>query len=352
MPKRRDRPTIGSTRCTTRCTDATSWSAPTCAAVPTTAHRGSTARRSRTSRRTAWTGGWTNWRTNSGSERIDPNRCDACTSPNRMASNGRWGFRTIRDRVVQMAVVLVLEPIFEADLEPEQYAYRPETQCPGRRQAGPAAGQDGAYGGGRRRLVRLLRQHPARRADEVAVPAHQRSAPPGADQDVAGGTGGRDRRAGAIAIGRPGTRTRDGAARKGLRSRRCWRTSTCVASSWAGRRWGTSSVSSAQIVNYADDFVICCRGTADEAMTAMRAMMSKLKLTVNETKTRLCRVPEETFDFLGYTIGRCYSPRTGESYIGTRPSAKKIAAALPDEISELTDRRWAWRRGRGPGRPS
>ena len=39
----------------------------------------------------AWTGGWTNWRKNSGSERIDPNRCDGCTSPNRMASNGRWG---------------------------------------------------------------------------------------------------------------------------------------------------------------------------------------------------------------------------------------------------------------------
>ena len=103
----------------------------------------------------------------------------------------------------------------------------------------------------------------------------------------------------------------------------------------------------AHIVNYADDFVICCRGTADEAMTAMRAMMSKLRLTVNETKTRLCRVPEETFDFLGYTIGRCYSPRTGRSYIGTRPSAKKIAR-LRDEIRELTDRRWLWTDGRGP----
>ena len=44
----------------------------------------------------------------------------------------------------------------------------------------------------------------------------------------------------------------------------------------------------AHIVNYADDFVICCRGTADEAMAAMRGMMSKLKLTVNETKTRVC----------------------------------------------------------------
>jgi group II intron reverse transcriptase/maturase len=97
----------------------------------------------------------------------------------------------------------------------------------------------------------------------------------------------------------------------------------------------------AHIVNYADDFVICCRGTADEAMATMRGMMSKLRLTVNEKKTRLCHVPEETFDFLGYTIGRCYSPQTGRPYIGTWPSAKKIAG-LRDEIREITDRRWLW----------
>ena len=48
--------------------------------------------------------------------------------------------------------------------------------------------------------------------------------------------------------------------------------------------------------------VIWCRGTADQAMTTMRTMMSKLRLTVNETKTRLRRIPEETFDFLGYRI--------------------------------------------------
>jgi RNA-directed DNA polymerase len=76
-------------------------------------------------------------------------------------------------------------------------------------------------------------------------------------------------------------------------------------------------------------------------MAAMRDMMSKLKLTVNEAKTRLCRVPEESFDFLGYTIGLCHSPRTGRSYIGTRPSAKKVAR-VREEIREVTDRRWLW----------
>ncbi|MGD0042287.1 MAG: group II intron maturase-specific domain-containing protein, partial [Isosphaeraceae bacterium] len=86
-----------------------------------------------------------------------------------------------------------------------------------------------------------------------------------------------------------------------------------------------------------DDFVICCRGTAEEAMTVMRKMMSKLKLTVNETKTRLCRLPEETFDFLGYTLGRNYDRRTGASYLGPRPSRKKIDR-LCGEIGELTTR--------------
>ena len=97
----------------------------------------------------------------------------------------------------------------------------------------------------------------------------------------------------------------------------------------------------AHIVNYADDFVICCRGTADEAMAVMRSMMSKLRLTVNETKTRRCSVPEESFDFLGYTIGLCWSSKTGKSYIGTKPSAKKIAR-LKREISDQTSRNWCW----------
>jgi RNA-directed DNA polymerase len=87
--------------------------------------------------------------------------------------------------------------------------------------------------------------------------------------------------------------------------------------------------------------VICCRGTAEAAMTAMRSMMAKLKLTVNETKTRLCRVPEDRFDFLGYTLGRYYSPRTGGSYLGVRPSAKKIHGICA-ALSEQTQRQWGF----------
>jgi hypothetical protein len=44
----------------------------------------------------------------------------------------------------------------------------------------------------------------------------------------------------------------------------------------------------------------------------MAEMMEKLKLEVNQQKTRVCRVPEESFDFLGYTFERCYRVKTGQ----------------------------------------
>ena len=97
------------------------------------------------------------------------------------------------------------------------------------------------------------------------------------------------------------------------------------------RRWA------AYIINYADDFVICCKRQAGQAMQDMRQMMEKLKLKVNEDKTHLCRSPQEKFNFLGYTFGRCYSPKTGRAYIGTRPSKKSIQRIVAS-LSEQTDR--------------
>jgi hypothetical protein len=93
----------------------------------------------------------------------------------------------------------------------------------------------------------------------------------------------------------------------------------------------------AHIVNYADDLVICCRGRAEEALARMRDIMTKLKLTVNETKTRVCKLPEEKFDFLGYTFGQCYSPKTGRAYLGTVPSQKRVKRVC-ETIGELTGR--------------
>ena len=69
----------------------------------------------------------------------------------------------------------------------------------------------------------------------------------------------------------------------------------------------------------------------------MKQMMKKLGLEVNEDKTRLCQVPEETFEFLGYRFGRCYSTKTGRAYIGTRPSPKKVKGIM-ERISQKTGR--------------
>jgi RNA-directed DNA polymerase len=93
----------------------------------------------------------------------------------------------------------------------------------------------------------------------------------------------------------------------------------------------------ARIVNYADDFVILCRGSASEARERMQKIMNVLKLTVNEKKTKTCRVPEESFDFLGFTIGRCYSKQTGRAYLGTRPARKKVKRVCA-EVSAATKR--------------
>jgi RNA-directed DNA polymerase len=70
-------------------------------------------------------------------------------------------------------------------------------------------------------------------------------------------------------------------------------------------------------------------------------IMSKLKLTVNEEKTRICRVPDGEFDFLGYTFGRMYSPTTGKARLGYRPSKKSIKRMV-ERVHALTDRARSW----------
>ncbi len=69
----------------------------------------------------------------------------------------------------------------------------------------------------------------------------------------------------------------------------------------------------------------------------MQDMMGRLKLTANEAKTRVCRFPAETFDFLGYTFRRCWSPKTGRSYIGMAPAKKRVQRVCKS-VSELTGR--------------
>ena len=95
----------------------------------------------------------------------------------------------------------------------------------------------------------------------------------------------------------------------------------------------------AEIVNYADDIVVCGKAPADTIRGAVEDVMERLRLPINVTKTRSIRVPEEPLEFLGYRIGRNYRRDTGRAYIGTRPSRSSVVSVCR-RISELTHRRY------------
>jgi group II intron reverse transcriptase/maturase len=248
------------------------------------------------------------------------------------------GIPTIKDRVVQTAVLIVLEPIFEADLQPEQYAYRADRSA-----LDAVRAVHGLLNTGHREVVDAdlsgyfdsiphaeLMQCVARRVSDKAVlhllkmwlvtPVEERNSRGHTIRTTRNKDQGRG--------------TPQGAPISPLLSNLYMRRFVL---GW--KTLGHQQRFQARIVNYADDFVICCRGTATQVAAAMRDMIGRLKLTVNETKTKLCRVPEQTFDFLGYTFGRCYSPQTGRAYLGTRPAAKKIRK-LCESLGEQTSRRF------------
>ena len=108
------------------------------------------------------------------------------------------------------------------------------------------------------------------------------------------------------------------------------------------KMFGLERTLGARLVTYADDLVILCRrGKAEAALQSLREIMGKLKPTVNEEKTRICKVPEGEFDFLGYTFGRMFSARTGQARIGYRPSKKSIQRAV-EKVHALTGRSRTW----------
>jgi len=247
------------------------------------------------------------------------------------------GIPTVKDRVAQTAAVLVLEPIFEADLQPEQHAYRP-----GRGALDAVKQVHALLKNGHREVVdadlsgyfdsiphvELMKSVARRIVDgQMLKLIKMWLVMPVEETDERG----RKQRTTCAKDSKRGTP--QGAPISPLLSNLYMRRFIL---GW--KLLGHEKRLDAHIVNYADDFVICCRGTAEAAHRAMQAMMERLKLTVNTAKTRTCRVPEESFDFLGYTLGRCYSPKTGWRYIGTRPSKKRIRR-MCEAISEATRRR-------------
>jgi len=251
------------------------------------------------------------------------------------------GISTLKDRVCMTAAMLVLEPIFEADLPPELYAYRPrrnaqqavveveEQMFHGHPDVVDADLSD--YFGSiphaellkslarrivDRRVLHLLKQWLECAVEEVDKRGHTTRT-----------TEAKDSRRG-IPQGSPIS-----PLLANLYMRR-------FVLAW--QQLGLDRRLGSCIVIYADDLVILCRrGKAGEASKWMRRIMTKLKLTVNEDKTQICRIPDEKFDFLGYTFGRLYSPKTGKARLGMRPS-KKAIKRIVDRIHAMTSISLTW----------
>jgi group II intron reverse transcriptase/maturase len=247
------------------------------------------------------------------------------------------GIPTIKDRVVQTAAVLVLAPIFEADLQPEQYAYRPDRGAQAAVQQvhrlirqGHTEVVDADLSGYFDTIphAELMRSVARRIVDRQLLALIKQWLVAAVEEDDERGNRRRTTRARDEKRGIP-----QGAPISPLLANLYMRRFIL---GW--KVLGHQQRLRAYIVNYADDFVICCRGTAAEAMRVMRTMMQRLKLEVNEDKTGLRRIPEQSVDFLGYTIGRCYSTQTGRAFIGTRPAAKSVRR-VSRAVSDLTRRR-------------
>jgi RNA-directed DNA polymerase len=100
------------------------------------------------------------------------------------------------------------------------------------------------------------------------------------------------------------------------------------------RQSGRGEAWQAHIINYADDFVILSRGYAADALAWTDRVMTRMGLTLNRTKTRLCDARAERFDFLGYSFGPHCFRQTGRSYMGASPSNKSVQR-LKDKVGEI-----------------
>jgi RNA-directed DNA polymerase len=248
------------------------------------------------------------------------------------------GIPAIRDRVVQMAALLVIGPIFETDLSPRQYGFRPGLDA--------------------KMAIRTIHFGIAQRGKREVVDAdlsdYFNTIPHGdlmrcVSRRIADGT--------LLAVIRQwlnvavversenGERWTTEAKDKGRGTPQGGIVSPLLSNLYfrrfllAWQKFGFADRLRAEVVNYADDLVILCpEGRGQEAMEAMRLLMERLGLTVNEKKTRLAKLPDDHFDFLGYTLGQFYG-KDGRPYWGTRPS-KKAIKRLKQGIHDATSSRW------------
>ena len=267
------------------------------------------------------------------------------------------GIPTVRDRVVQQAAKLVLEPIFEADFEPNAYGYRPKRSALDAVEEVKASllrGESDIVDADLSKYFdtiphpELLKSVARRISDGKMLHLIQMWLKAPVEETDAEGrrrmTGGKDSKVG----------TPQGGVISPLlaniyihRLLRAW------------KKFDLETKLRARIINYADDLVIVSRGRAKQALAWLRWIAGRLGLSLNEAKTCVRNAREESFDFLGYTFGPMVYPQTGRTYLGVAPSQKRVKrfkqslrevlqpgnhALLQDVMEQVNRKLWGWAR--------
>jgi len=247
------------------------------------------------------------------------------------------GIPTIKDRVVQTAVKLVLEPIFEADFTDDAYGYRPRRSAQHAVRAVHKALKAGhvhvvdadlskyfdtiphaelmrsvsrrVSDGSILHLVKMWLKAPVEETNDNGKPTRRRTGNRGTPQ---------------------------GGVLSPLLANIYMRR---FLKAWKQR--GNDLRFGSRIVNYADDFVILCLRDAIGALSEARQILTRMGLTINEAKTRICHAPAESFDFLGYTFGTQYFFGSGRGYLAAYPSGGSVRR-LKDTLRRMIGTHMSW----------